>query len=179
MPKHFTMIGSRETPDVALANLRSIATHFGNAGWTGRSGGADGADTCLENAVIEKMEIFLPWADFNYRKADGDVYINTATTPCVGDAYEIASELHPVWHKITRGAKKLHARNVFQILGRDLKTPSDCVICYAKPVGDKGHVKGGTATAVKLALENNIPVFNLYHEDGYDRALEFLKGVES
>ena len=32
-------------------------------------------------------------------------------------AEEIASRIHPAWHKCGKGARKMHTRNVFQVLG--------------------------------------------------------------
>ena len=168
------MIGSRETPKRICDQLEGLANAYSSVGWVGRSGGADGADTCLEASTPEHMEIYLPWAGFNGREADGKVYINTDPLVNRREAWSIASELHPAWEKCSRGAQALHRRNVYQILGKDLTSPSECVICYAVPVGKEGYVKGGTATAVKLAIEKGIPVFNLYNKDAVDKALEFL-----
>jgi len=44
-------------------------------------------------------------------------------------------------------AKKLHGRNVKQVLGDDLKTPSDFLLCWTK----EGKDVGGTRTAIVLA----------------------------
>lgn len=55
-------------------------------------------------------------------------------------------------------------RNIFQVLGKDLDTPSDFVVFWAKPIGNSGKVSGGTNTAVALALQESIPVFNMYND---------------
>lgn len=98
-------------------------------------------------------------------------------------AKQIAAITHPAWDAVkadgkpvlSKGAKQLHTRNVYQVLGRDCQSPSKMVICYAPPVGTKGEVKGGTATAVKLALNRGIDVFNLYHEETKERLLKWLE----
>lgn len=74
---------------------------------------------------------------------------------------DIAGSVHPAWHKCNEWAKKMHSRNCHQILGYDLQTPVDAVICWTP----SGRVQGGTATAIKIALKNNIPVFNLGESD--------------
>ena len=74
---------------------------------------------------------------------------------------EIASKVHPAWNRCNDWAKRMHMRNVHQILGYDLKSPVDCVICWTP----NGLKKGGTKTAIEIALLNNIPVFNLGIED--------------
>ena len=80
---------------------------------------------------------------------------------------EIASEIHPAWHRCSDFAKLLHARNVNQVLGHDLKTPSSFVVYWAIPAG--GSCKGGTRTAVELAKKHNIPTYNLYHKEIRDK----------
>ncbi len=50
----------------------------------------------------------------------------------------------------------MHARNAHQVLGQDLESPSLCVICWTP----KGELKGGTRTAIVIAEQNDIPVFN-------------------
>ena len=66
---------------------------------------------------------------------------------------------------------RLHTRNVFQALGKDLQTPSKGLVGYAK-TDKKGNPMGGTATAINLALKHDIPVRNLYKEE--DR--KFIEG---
>ena len=69
----------------------------------------------------------------------------------------IAEKIHPNWSACTNFAQLLHTRNVLQILGRDLKSPSSMVICWT----ENGRDKGGTATAIKLARQHEIPVINI------------------
>lgn len=57
-------------------------------------------------------------------------------------------------------AHMLHGRNMHQILGADLRTPVEFVIAWA-PV-KHGKPVGGTATAINLAEENYITVYNLF-----------------
>ena len=72
-------------------------------------------------------------------------------------ALEIAASVHPAWDKCSWWAKQLHARNVYQVLGKDLNTPSDLLVCWTK----YGEEVGGTATAIKLAKLHNISVCNI------------------
>lgn len=68
---------------------------------------------------------------------------------------EVMGEDH--WLRCNEWARGMHSRNCHQILGDDLEKPVDAVICWTP----NGNIQGGTATAIKLALKNNIPVFNL------------------
>ena len=82
----------------------------------------------------------------------------------------LASQVHPAWDKCNDWARGMHSRNCHQILGYDLKSPVDCVITWTP----NGKIQGGTATAIKLAIKHNIPVFNLGVEDK-DKVLKDIK----
>lgn len=113
-----------------------------------RSGGADGADAAFEAGAGDDKQIFLPWKRFNRN-------MSPLYTPSV-DAYAVASRIHPVWDRLSSGAKLLHARNVHQVLGPNLNEPSEFLVCWTMG----GGVTGGTATAIKVALEHGVPVYN-------------------
>lgn len=157
MKKYYiTGIGSRETPSNIKLDIFNISKILTENNFILRSGGADGADTFFEDAFDfyhGKKEIYIPWLGFN---GNHSVLYNTPSK-----AFDIAKNIHPAWHKLTHGGKKLHARNVLQVLGQDLKTPSDLVVCWTSD----GKASGGTATAMNLAKKYNIPVFNLFNKD--------------
>ena len=79
----------------------------------------------------------------------------------IAETERIASEVHPAWDKCNEWARGMHSRNCHQILGYDLKSPVDAVICWTPD----GNVVGGTSTAIRIALKYNIPVFNLGRPD--------------
>lgn len=154
--KIYTGIGSRETSLAIIEKMSYIAQHFANLGWILRSGGADGADLAFENGcnqVNGKKEIYLPWKGFN--NSTSLLY-----TPSQ-NAFILASTIHPAWNKLSYGAKKLHARNCHQVLGKTLDMPSDLVICWTKD----GKEIGGTRTVLILAKQYNIPIVNLALQD--------------
>lgn len=150
--KKYAGIGSRETPPEIIKQMTKIAEHFAVRNWILRSGGADGADAAFEagcDAMEGFKEIFLPWKGFN---KSASLYYQQPI-----EAFMLASQLHPVYKKLSYGAKKLHARNVQQILGFELKDPVDLVICWTR----NGKEVGGTATALKLARQYKIRIINL------------------
>lgn len=75
----------------------------------------------------------------------------------ISETERIASEVHPAWDRCNEWARGMHSRNCHQILGYDLQSPVDAVICWTP----QGKIQGGTATAIRVALKYNIPVFNL------------------
>jgi hypothetical protein len=195
--KPYTLIGSRVTPQDILDLMTKVVTKLCSLGYTGRSGGADGADSCLEagckiyieciptkldsnlNVICswsKCMEVYLPWRGFNGRGNGAGYYIvPNIDKSIIVKATSIAESVHPAWDKCTRGARGLHIRNIMQVLGKDLIQPTKFVICYAKPKGNHPiYVQGGTATAVKLAHDNGAEIFNLYYEEVQQRFIKFL-----
>jgi hypothetical protein len=164
--KYVTIIGSRDAPQNVLNEITKLAEQLAEAGYILRSGRAPGCDQAAEQGYRQHfakqdvnpdpyMEIYLPWEGF---EGSTSQLFNAPD-----EAFEIAARIHGDWDKLTQGSQRLHARNVGQCLGRNLKTPSDFVLLWAKPT--KFGVEGGTNTAYKLALENNIPIYNLAVND--------------
>lgn len=191
MTIYYTMIGSRNTPSDIMTLMESFAEKACHFGYIGRSGGANGADTCLEVGVerflVSKdyhnnlkgnyQEIYLPWKDFNGRHSNVSGYYTLPFMTNKGIAEGIASEVHPAWERCKQGVKKLHTRNVYQLLGQDLKTPSRFIICWAEPKyldRRSEEVKGGTGTAVKLGVDNGVEIINLYWEDQRKRVKDWV-----
>lgn len=153
--KHYTGVGSRKTPKHVLGEILLLAKRLDDDGWTLRSGGADGADTAFEDGVTSlRKEIFLPWKGFNNNPSQ--LY-----TICE-EALKIAEQFHPAWFACSMPARKLMARNVYQVLGKDLKTPSKFVICWTPDIFAS---KGGTSQAVRIARAHDIPVYNMRVDD--------------
>lgn len=151
MRGYYAGIGSRETPEYVLEYFYRIAMFFATKGFTLRSGGAQGADKAFEMGCDKSSglkEIFLPWGNFEGSKSSL-IVSNTK-------AYDIAKSFHPYWDNLSVGARKLQSRNSHQILGWDLKTPSQFVICWTE--GGKGS--GGTGQAIRIAKHYGIPVFD-------------------
>lgn len=162
---YYAGIGSRETPESILNLMKQMGAHLAKIGVVLRSGGAEGADQAFEegcDSVNGLKEIYLPWK--NFQNSHSKLIVGPPGTK----AYEIAEEYHPYWANLSDGVKKLQARNSHQVLGEDLATLSNFVICYTA----KGKGKGGTGQAIRIAKAHNIPIFDcgLYEED-----LELLK----
>jgi hypothetical protein len=166
--RYWTGIGSRETPSSISGLMTDIAKFLCETGYILRSGGAAGADSFFEAGVIDsdKKEIYLPWKGFN-----GNSSLRHRVTD---EALKLASEFHPAWDKLSYGARKLMARNGYQVLGSDLKTPSEFVVCWTK----NGKETGGTAQAMKIAKRWKIPIFNLFHSEHRDLTASWVLNKE-
>lgn len=149
--RYYAGIGSRKCPENILDTIKNLSTWLSNHDFILRSGAAIGCDTAFEigcDIVNGKKEIYIPWKYFN--NSSSDLIVRNKK------AFEIAKEFHPYYDKLSDGAKKLQARNSHQILGVDLNTPVDFVVCYTK----NGTEKCGTGQALRIAKKYNIPIFN-------------------
>lgn len=165
MSKVYTGIGSRKTPLDIQQLMEAYANHLAVNGWTLRSGGAEGADQAFQRGVHGgPKEIYVPWDGFNNFTHDpANGFFATKRFSNWVEAQKIASNNHPAWHKCGDGVRTLHTRNVYQVLGRDLDSPTHMVVYYSE-VNSKGNPKGGTAMAVNIAKQCGVPTCNLYFE---------------
>lgn len=148
-------IGSRKTPENILEIMKEIAKNLAKDGYTLRSGGAEGADSAFEKGCDEvggKKEIYLPWKNFNGN--------SSSLYDISEESFELAKRFHPAWTYLKHGAKCLHSRNGYQVLGLDLNTPVSLIVYYANKTG-------GTDQALRIAAWRKIPVVNLaFLEEG-------------
>lgn len=147
---YYTGVGSRHTPKIIRNAMTMVAESLQHS-FCLRSGGADGADTAFEKGVTNgNKEIYLPWRGFN--GSDSSMY------GVCDAAKDLAMEVHNLKRALAEqpAALKLHARNCYQVLGADLNTPSTFLLCYT----EDAKLRGGTATAIKLATMHGIPVLN-------------------
>lgn len=154
--KYFVGIGSRQTPEDILFIMTAISKYLTSKGWVLRSGGAMGADKAFEIGAVfgsqSKPEIFL----------GGD---------CTKEAIEFSSKFHPAWNRCKEYAKQLHGRNAMIVLGRNLDSPVNFVICWTPD----GKDSGGTGQAIRIANSREIKVLNLYDKEIRKKIWERIK----
>lgn len=151
-------VGARATPPEVLQLMVGAARSLEDQGLMLRSGGADGADTAFEQGCWHwpNKQIFLPWNGFNKR------YLSQPGTyrleePYLSQARKISADHHPNWDALSVGGESCMIRNVAQVLGPDLKSPSLFVMCWTP--GGKGG--GGTGQAIRIANTYGVPVFDM------------------
>jgi hypothetical protein len=164
--KYYAGVGARKSPTDILAQMYDIAGDLACKGYTLRSGGAEGADEFFykgAGALAGSWEIFLPKERFRgfLSKVFGDGSFVTHETSL--QAYIMATGLlgESHWNALDSFGKACHARNCHQVLGANLDSPVDFVLCWTPG----GATTGGTATAIKLAKKHGIPVINMFNKD--------------
>lgn len=161
----FTGVGSRETPPEVLKTMHALGRWLARAGLSLRSGSARGADSAWEAGVLEaggKLESFLPWEGFESR--NGSSYI-VPSQEQMQKAQELVATTHPNWKRLSESAITLHSRNVFQVLGLDMQSPSTLLLCWTPDAcigrSTRSARTGGTGTAIVLAETYGVPVINM------------------
>lgn len=175
---YYTGIGSRDTPVDICTNMTTISHDMEFEGLLLRSGHARGkktigADIAFEMGVDDpnRMEIYLPWFGFNHAPNSRGYYvIDDFNDKILDEAIKMARLAHPAWDRCSPAARRMHTRNVFQVLGRDLETPSNFVVCWTP--GAKGQ--GGTGQAIRIAKQESIPVFDLSLDRNKEAFMEYL-----
>lgn len=173
MKKIYTGIGSRETPPFHLTAAKNLAMQLAQSGFLLRSGHAHGADMAFENGAIAAngaKQIYIPWFGFNNAPANHPDYIRHMPSE---ETAKLAAKYHPGWKNLTDGAKMLMMRNVYQVLGTDLNSPTSFVICYT-PSGKSG---GGTGQAIRIAKDYHIPVFDIALPEHQVAVIEFINNT--
>ena len=154
-------IGSRETPSAVLGQMEQLGRSLAEQGLVLRTGNCPGADQAFQrgaNSINPKLvELCLPWPGY---EAASIRLGNSVYTPS-SQAYAIAAQYHPAWHKCSQAMQALHARNVQIVLGPELEQPVEFVLCWTP----KGKAVGGTAMGIRLALAYGIAVRNLANEE--------------
>ncbi len=143
-PLIYAGIGARLTPPDVCDYMQSVAHSLDAVGWTLRSGGAKkGADAAFERGAMSGE--------------NRSVQIFRGKDVIPDKAFDIASSLHPAWHACDAGVRKLHGRNIMIILGADLVSPVQFVVCSTLA----GKTIGGTGLGLACAFANGIRTFNL------------------
>ena len=152
-------IGSRSTPDHVLQIMRKVAHRLSELGYTLLSGGAAGADSAFEAGCFGNREIYLPWPGFRHLQGRHCITLPSA------EAFRVAEVVHPAWKRLGDTAQALMARNSHQVLGADLRSPVDFVVCWTPDACEteaaRSRATGGTGQAIALANRWRIPVVNL------------------
>lgn len=190
-PKYYSGVGARETPLAVLILMAKFANIMERKGYILRSGCAIGADSAFEFGLENHLnsEIYIPYKGFlNTMKRDNQdspAYIvpELFNKQKYYDANMLIDQnnLHPAWgQNLKDWLRKLHNRNVFQVLGKnlDLKEKSKFTLCYTKDgVRERSKTTyntGGTGTAIRVSGWAGVPTFNMGNKEDRERIEIFI-----
>lgn len=162
--KLYTGIGSRKTPASMLTNITNIAKSLDSMGYILRTGNAQGADNAFRLGTGKQTPcVYYP----NPKDFDPTMWqrakdiVSQYCTEC--DLYRMAPYV-----------QNLLIRNMFQVTGSSLNSPTSMVICYS-PVSDPCNKDGGgTRYACRYARDLNIPIYNLYNKRDTDVVMQII-----
>jgi hypothetical protein len=184
--KRYACIGSRETPQHILKLTFRFTNILAELGYSMYSGGCPkGMDYAglrgaysHKNSDKSKNRIYISWEGMSGLRHDPEngFYCPQDHFENYKEAAALGEKARGGWHNAGRGSVAHHSRNPYQVLGDDLNSPVDFVLTWAPYKSNGPQVTGGTATAVKIALERDIPVFNLIEPD-LEARLEFFCNV--
>jgi hypothetical protein len=167
-------VGSRDVPEEHTAFLIWAGRCMALLGGVLSTGDAIGADFLFLSGYQAGAAPKMPPAQIYYTKLKNQR--NLPHDPLLGcheaeryDTHEeskaIAFRARGSFEGLFASGIGLHSRNPMQVLTETLIDPVWVILFYAKPVGKKGAVKGGTNTAVQVAVQYNVKRVNLYLEE--------------
>lgn len=169
-------IGSRQTPPDVLNVMTQLASKLEQNDWMLRSGGAPGADSAFEAGVQNpgNRSIYLPKPGFQQKyPRKGSGYFDARTLPGWEQALQTVDIYHPAPDRLSDYARVLMARNAMQVLGPNLDSPADMIVAWTPG----GELKGGTAQALRMAMDNNIKIRNLGNPKVLRSVKEYLNAT--
>jgi hypothetical protein len=190
---YYAGIGMRDKYPLDLnervnATIIDATSTLARLGYTQRSGHAPNTDMKFESGALAangKLESYLPKKGFNNAPSFDPRYINLDSMPNTikNEARSLTEKFHPNTQKLDNFSFSAMDRNAFQVLGRDLRTPSKFILFVAKKsfFDNSGRImdcSGGTGQAVRIAYYYKIPAFNLLYEPHLQRLEDFIKNYK-
>lgn len=163
----WTGVGSRRASSENRPTMTAFAQAMSAKGAFFRSGAASGPDTWFEEGVPSGLRrLYVPNRSYGKRQSSEIIVPKEANLMRWMRACSIAEGLHPLGRQMNQDLRELMGLSVFQVLGDDLKTPSQFLVCDAPDIvydnaGRVVDVDGGTGMAVRVAVLHNVPVYHL------------------
>ena len=168
----YTGIGDVDTPHEIGWIMTEVAQKLSSVNFTLRTGANLGAEETFSKAVHDPAlkEVYLPWSKFNNN--DSQLF----NIGFLG--MEIAKDHNKNFNVLSNGARSFLATVSYQLLGKDLKTPSKMVITWSAD-GQESMLRryrysGNNAQVARVANTFNIPIFNLRNNGSLGKLKQFL-----
>lgn len=170
----------RKVSDDILNKFTKIAKYLSTKGFIFRHNGS--GDSKLQNSILTIPDIkvlsYLPWSKYN-TNIKKPVTRNTKL-----EAYEYACNYHAKFNNIPAVVRTKLGNEITAMFTEKFNDPVDLIVCYNEN-GDEVITRdvkykdlGNISFCIKVAADNNIPVFNLGKEDAITRIVEFVKNMD-
>lgn len=170
MSLFYTGVGSREAPKEVLKLMTKYASILEGWGYTLRTGDAKGSDKAFSDGVKStKNKIIL-------KSSDAQQWSFDYVCKCMPNDRPAPNEPGGYWEwkPYVRG---LLARNMMQVLGDYGNNPSKFLVCWTPAEDYNTSLVGGTGYAIRCAMLNDIPVYNLVYEDQREAFEDLLRSI--
>lgn len=165
------IIGSRRISQAQFDYIMKVAEAFVRRGYIVRTGCAEGVDHAsmigTRNIDPSKLNVYLPWSTYNkdfQEKTDKRFIYNQSIHK---EWAESVRRYHPNPQRLSNGAFSMHARNWGIIMH---EYPADVVVAMPANASDMG----GTGQGIRIARDNNIPLFLVCNKEDRQSLKSFL-----
>ena len=168
----YAVTGNKEAPPEIVDRIQNAMRKLEYHGYTSRTGGMEGLDNVIEKTV-NRTELVIPWKGFSDKYSKN--YYNTK------ESLVIARMFHSSFDGLKPAIQAFLAKNVRQILGKDLKSAVMFLICWTEDAVEDAKYKtvktGNMGHVISIATARRIPIFNFQNLDAEERLYRFL-GLE-
>jgi len=162
--------GNDNPPPHVIDQINQIAKDLETRGYTLRTGGMKGCEDVFEKAVAARVEVHLPWRNFDNKDS------KFTWTP--ENAKLIAARFQPGYEGLKPVIQTFLAKNVRMIMGDKLKSPALFMVTWSEDGAETAREKtiktGNAGHAILVAAELKIPVFNLGKQGAMERLFAYL-----
>ena len=162
-------IGSRQITECETETIINIAKKLSEK-YVLYSGNAEGSDITFQIGSNKNCVLLVPWMNFNKNKYSHDNCIDVIDCGDTPEGNASIDKFHPSPISLSRGGRRMMARNYHQIHGILDYPRVSFVICCANR-DEHGKIIGGTGQACRIAESLNIPVINI-RDAFYEEMLE-------
>jgi hypothetical protein len=164
-------LGSRATPEDVLSLMEALAERLAGRRWLLRTGLSPGADQAYYRGALRsggEVELYLPWPGFEAgaRLDNEGAKVHELAEPSAA-ACELARPFHRSWEALEPRERRLLARDAHEVLGADLDSPAQLLVCWTADASldGEGLYDDGTGQALRIASAYGVPVLNLARPD--------------
>lgn len=170
--------------------IEKISTYLNFKGYTLVVNSIEGIKNLFENGSEFRKEIFIPFDGFNGKyNTDVGVYsldfigkVFSSSKERMCKAINIARKFHPNFDQLDDKDKLTIVCCSYQILGLNLDTPVDFVVCYTLDGCESNTTctkeTGVIGQSISIAHYYNVPIFNLYNTQSVYRLKAYLDSKE-